>query len=233
MSLKILEELANRTRLRFLVHEKKTEARERLLEYLRSYPTGKSETAFLTSIGLSEEKVGQLERVRAELMDMSRYANNDTWFASFQDRFQAMLDDAAEARVAYYARRVAISTAISPNALVDTLLTSYCGFMMIADLCRIYNLRVGSIGTIVLLGHVFLNAYVAGQLDDFEDAVTSSIETFWAEIGTHVGSQAVDAAIGIFVGKAGSRAVSGMFNYLLMKRLGRYAVSSLRPIQVS
>jgi uncharacterized membrane protein YcjF (UPF0283 family) len=121
-------------------------------------------------MGLSEEKVSQLERVRAELIDMTRYASNDAWFALFQERFQAVLDEVAEARVAYYARRVAISTAISPNALVDTLLTSYCGFMMLADLCRIYNLRVGSIGTIVLLGHVFLNAYVAGQLDDFISA---------------------------------------------------------------
>jgi uncharacterized membrane protein YcjF (UPF0283 family) len=123
-------------------------------------------------------------------------------------------------------------TAASPNALVDSSLTAYCCFMMLADLCRIYNLRVGRLGTIVLLGHVFFNAYVAGQLNELESVTEASLETFYQEIGLHLGSPLLDAAAGASFSKLGARATSGMLNYLLLKRLGRYAVRSLRPVQI-
>jgi hypothetical protein len=232
ISLKGLEQLSQRTRLRWLVHEKKGEAKEHLSSYLQSHPVGTpQESSILVALGLSEEKIRQLQTTRADLLDMNRFASNDAWFALFGTRFQAILDETAQDRISYFARRVGLMTAVSPNALVDSLLTFYCGFMMIGDLCRIYNLRVGRLGTIVLLGHVFFNAYIAGELNELEGVTEAGLEGFWAEIGAHVGSQALDATIGKVVSKVGSRTISGTLNYLLMKRLGRYAQRSLRPVQ--
>jgi uncharacterized membrane protein YcjF (UPF0283 family) len=233
VTLRGLEQLSQRTRLRWLVHEKKSEARQHLAAYLQAFPIGLAEEAkFLRGLGLSEENLRQLHQVRADLLDMNRFASNDAWFDRFGTKFQAVLDELAEARIAYYARRVAVTTAVSPNALVDSLLTFYCSFMTLGDLCRIYNLRVDRLGTVMLLGHVFFNAYVAGQLNELESVMEAGLDSFWQEAGVHLGSSAVDKLAGASFSKLGARATSGYLNYLLLRRLGRYAAKSLRPVQV-
>jgi uncharacterized membrane protein YcjF (UPF0283 family) len=66
--------------------------------------------------------------------------------------------------VSYWARRTAFGTAVAPNAVADTGLTLYFSFALLADLCTIYNLRAGRLGTMVLLTRVFFNSYLAGQM---------------------------------------------------------------------
>jgi uncharacterized membrane protein YcjF (UPF0283 family) len=228
--LKGLEEVAQRTRLRHLVQKKRGEAREQLLLYLRGYPVEQErDRKVFAALGLEEAALQNLTRARAELADVNRFTTTDEWFGAVRDRFQVILDEAAEQRVIYFARRVGVLTAVSPNTLVDTLLALTCSFTMLADLCRIYNLRVGRLGTAILLGRIFFNAYLAGQLNELEGLTETGIQSFLSETGLHLGL-AGDAVTAKAAGKFGARAASGLLNYYLLKRLGRYAIRLLRPI---
>lgn len=225
--------LSQRTRLRRLVQEKKEEAREWLQRYLSEYPlTEHRERKTLNQLGLADEQLQRLVAVRTELQDGNRFAGTDQWLADFRDRFQSQLDQAAARRVSYFAKRVAIMTAASPNTLVDTLLTGYCSFSLLGDLCRLYNLRVTRLGTGVLLVRVFFNAYLAGQLNELEGVTETGIQSIVGESGVHFGSMAMDATVGKVIGKVGARAASGALNYFLLRRLGFYAVRLLRPVHV-
>lgn len=227
-----LAELSQRTHLRWLAQEKKAEAKSALEAYLRAYPLGTArERVALAVVGLTDEPAQALDRARADLLDVNRFAGHDQWIDDFRGRFQGPLDVAAAARIVSYARRVAVMTAASPNALIDTLLTGYCGFAMLADLCRIYNVRVGRLGTAVLLGRVFFNAYLAGQLNEFEGVTEAGIQGLMSEGGVQFGSFALDAVTGKILGKIGARAASGALNYFLLKRLGTYAARLLRPVR--
>lgn len=230
---KTLQQLAQRTRLRWLVQEKAAEAREHLAGYMRLYPfTSDKERKALGFLGLTAEHFTQMETARQQLLDANLFASSDTWFNDFRERFQKPLDEVAEGRIVYYARRVAFFTAASPNALVDTLLTGYCSFMLLADLCRIYNLRSSRLGTAILLTHVFFNAYMAGQLNELENVTSTGIEGLVTESGLRLGSMAADATLAKIAGKLGSRMASGVLNYFLLQRLGKYAVRLLRPVAV-
>jgi uncharacterized membrane protein YcjF (UPF0283 family) len=232
--LEMLQQLAQRSRWRSLVHARTREAREHLVGYLRLYPLGSpAERKVLVRLGLPEERLASLEQTRDELLDPDRYASLETWFGDFRDRFQRLLDEAADRRIIIYARRVAVLTAASPNTLVDTLLTSYCSFMMLADLCQLYNLRATRLGTAVLLTRIFFNAYVAGQLNEFETVTSSGLESLINESGLHLGSTAAEAVTAKVAGKVGARVASGALNYFMLRRLGRYAVRLLHPVAVA
>lgn len=231
--LKGLEEVARRTQLRHLVQQKKGEAREQLCAYLRTYPLdSERDRKGLETLGLSRETLEVLGRTRSELLDVNRFTTTEEWFSAVGGRFQSSLDGAAQTRIVYYARRVGVMTAVSPNTLMDTLLTLTCSFSMMADLCRLYNLRVGRLGTAVLLARVFFNAYLAGQLNELEGITESSIQGFVSETGLHLGTVATDAAAAKAAGKLGARAAAGLLNFYLLKRLGNYTARLLRPIHV-
>jgi uncharacterized membrane protein YcjF (UPF0283 family) len=233
VKLQSLTALSQRTRLRRLVQEKKDEARAWLQTYLSEYPlTEHRDRKALNQLGLTEEHLGRLAAVRTELLDGDRFAGTDQWLDDFRGRFQAIIDEAAAGRVSYFAARVAIMTAASPNTLIDTLLTGYCSFNLLGDLCRLYNLRVTRLGTGVLLVRVFFNAYLAGQLNELEGVTETGIEGLVGQSGVHFGSMAMDATVGKVIGKVGARAASGALNYFLLRRLGRYAARLLRPVHV-
>lgn len=227
-----LAALSQRTHLRWLVLRKKTEAKAHLEAYLTAYPLEKlGDRKRLATVGVSEKVLSALETGRRDLLDGNRFSGCDDWFVLFRERFQTPLDGVAAERIACYARRAGVLTAVSPNTLIDTLVTAYCGFCMLGDLCRVYHLRVGRMGTAVLLARIFFNAYLAGQLNEWEDVTGAGIENVMTESGLHLGSVAADATAAKVLGKVGARAASGALNYFLLKRLGQYAVRLLRPVQ--
>jgi len=221
-----LQELAGRTRLRWLAHAKSAEAKARLEEYLRTFPvdTDRDRRA-LERVGLTPAAAAELRRVRDELLDPARFASSDQWFARFRGGFQGPLDAAADARIRYWAKRTGVLTALAPNALVDSLATTYFGFAMLADLCRVYNLRAGRTGTAVLLARVFFNAYLAGQLTEWEKLTEEHINQLFTP-----GGPLYELAAARVVSKVGTKAAGGVLNYFLIGRLGRYACRLLRPV---
>ncbi len=231
LRLRGLEELHARTRLRWLAHAKTQEARARLEEYVRTYPidTPKGLKA-LARVGVTPAASGELAKVRDELLDPARYASAGEWFGRFRDGFQSRLDAAADARIKYWANRAMLVTAVSPNGLVDSLSTSYFGFAMLADLCRVYNLKAGRTGTTVLLARVFFNAYLAGNLNDLEKLAEDQYDHLFEQGFQVVGVGVSSNVVGKFLGKVGAKATTGYLNRVLLGRLGRYACRLLRPV---
>ena len=114
---------------------------------------------------------------------------------------------------------------MSPNALADTGLTLYFSFAMLADLCTIYNLRAGRLGTMVLLSRVFFNSYLAGQLNEMEGWTADQIQHL---VEPHL--PASELVLGKLFSKIGAKASAGAVNYLLLSRLGKYGCRMLRPV---
>jgi len=221
-----LEELNQRTRLRWLAHARAASARGLLELYLREFPIGtEKDRRRLKSVGLTDESFNGLEKVKAELLDPEKFTTTGEWFERFRTGFQQKLDDAAESRVKYWAKRTGLVTALAPNGLVDSAASMYFGFAMLTDLCRVYNLRAGKTGTAVLLGRVFFNSYLAGQFNEWEKLTEEQLNQLLAPHGPLYELTAAKV-----FSKAGAKVTSGILNYYLIKRLGGYACRLLRPV---
>ncbi len=221
-----LEELHQRTRLRWLAHAKAAEARQRLEQYLREFPMGTPKQAKkLAVVGLSAERVEELAKVRAELLDPAKFTGTSEWFERFRTGFQQVLDSAATDRIGYWSRRSGITTAVAPNGLIDSAAMLYFGFALLADLCSVYHLRAGKTGTAVLLGRVFFNSYLSGQLNEWEKLTEEQIQHLMLPHGPLAELTAAKV-----LSKVGAKATTGLLNYFLLSRLGRYACRLLRPV---
>lgn len=226
-----LEELQSRTRLRWLAAAKTDEARTRLARYVLDYPIGTpAQVAKLARLGVAAEVAGRLLAVRAELADVAGFGSSAQWFERFRSGFQGPLDEAAEARVRHWANRAMLVTAASPNSLIDGVSSLYFGFAMLSDLCVIYNLRAGRTGTAVLLGRVFFNAYLAGQLNDLEGLIEGHADHAFEQAFTTLGVGVGSGLASQFLGKVGAKATTGYLNRLLLMRLGKYSCRMLRPV---
>ena len=226
LRLKGLEELNKRTRLRWLAHAKTAEAKTRLEEYLTTYPIRtEKERKKLANVGVTPEIAGQLAKVRDDLLDPAKFSSSGEWFERFRTGFQAKLDEAADARIRYWAKRTGMVTALAPNALIDSAASLYFGFTLLADLCQVYNLRTGTTGTAVLLGRVFFNSYLAGQLNEWEKLTEEQLNQLVSPNGP-----LYELTAARVLSKVGAKAASGLLNYFLLQRLGRFACRLLRPV---
>lgn len=226
LRLKGLEELEKRTKLRWLVNAKVKEAKAQLENYLREFPLAAGrEQKRLVALGMNESLARELSQIRDKLLDPNSWPSDDVWFDAFRETFQARLDEIASARVNYWARRTALGTAVSPNTLSDTLMTLYFSFTLLADLCAIYNLRAGKLGTAVLLARVFFNAYLAGQMNEMENMTAEQIQNL---VAPHI--PASELLLAKVLGKMGAKASAGVINFFLLNRLGKYASRMLRPV---
>lgn len=226
LRLKGLEELNKRTRLRWLAHAKTAEAKTRLEEYLTTYPIRtEKERKKLAAVGVTPEIAVQLAKVRDDLLDPAKFSSSNEWFERFRTGFQAKLDEAADARIRYWAKRTGMVTALAPNAMIDSAASLYFGFTMLADLCQVYNLRTGTTGTAVLLGRVFFNSYLAGQLNEWEKLTEEQLNQLVSPNGP-----LYELTAARVLSKVGAKAASGLLNYFLLQRLGRFACRLLRPV---
>lgn len=217
IQLKGLQELAARQTGRRQANRRAEEGKRIARGYVEDCPISPK----LAEVGFGDEDIKELEGARQRLMDDSRTSGAREWLEEFRNGFQGVLDRVANGRIQYYARRVGLKTAASPNALIDTLVALYCAFMMLTSLARIYNLRLGGMGTTVLLVRVFFNAYLAGQTNELEDLAGENIQH---ALGLSEGLW------GAIVGKVGAKAATGSLNYFLLCRLGKHAVKLLRPV---
>jgi uncharacterized membrane protein YcjF (UPF0283 family) len=226
-----IQELANRTRLRWLAAAKSAEARAQIEKYLREYPIEtERDRRGLAKLGLTDEAVAKLKVVRAELLDSDRFASTEQWFARFRDGFQSVIDSAADSRVKYWSNRIWVLTAVAPNAVVDSGATLFYTFSMLTDLCQLYNLRAGRTGTAVLMGRTFFNAYLAGQGTEWEKLAEDQYDQLFHEAMNAVGVGVSANLVGKVVGKVGAKVTTGYLNRVLLIRLGRYASRLLRPV---
>jgi len=212
-----LSELGRRSSLQ------RQEAMESLISYLTDYPI--EDASFKLPMDnakrneLLEAKQNLLGQWQSRLRQMP-----DEWVKRFVEMFQNLLDKEADGRVQQAARMVAFKTAVSPNPLVDTAIVLFWSFKILGDLCRLYNLRVGTFETLALLSRVFFAAYIAGQLDEWEEHAKESFE------GMLEGMLGADVLKSI-VARVGAKTGAGLANYFLMRRIGKKAIEMLRPIR--
>ena len=179
----------------------------------------------MVAVGVTPEIAVQLAKVREDLLDPAKFSSSGEWFDRFRTGFQAKLDEAAATRINYWAKRTGMVTALAPNAMVDSAASLYFGFTLLSDLCQVYNLRTGSTGTAVLLGRVFFNSYLAGQLNEWEKLTEEQLNQLMAPHGP-----LYELTAARVFSKVGAKAASGMLNYFLLMRLGRFACRLLRPV---
>jgi uncharacterized membrane protein YcjF (UPF0283 family) len=192
-----------------------------LRAYLEGYELDETGAAPLHVLGLSETELDGLRAARGRLLDPGRFSGNHRWLEDYRDDFQGVLDRLAAGRVERFARRAAWKTAVSPNALLDTLIVGYLSFALLTDLCRIYRLRLGAGGTALVLAHVFFVVYLSGEIDNLEDTAAEGVQSLF---------DSSNELVGFAIGKFASKGAAAALNYALLGRLGRSALRLLRPL---
>jgi len=211
---------------------RKKEARVQLIEYLKRYDLESKEfESALAVAGVSEDQ--ELSRIRQNRQRLMTAEFEDTqrWLEEFRDGFQSPLDLAAERVIGKYMKRIGIATAAVPKGLIDSLIVTWGSVNMLRELCVIYNLRLGRIGTFVLLGKVFRNVFIAGEMSDVTNAVVQDL-SMRIHDGIGVTSDALTSVAATAGGKILGRVSEGLINALLIRRLGYGAQKILRPCSV-
>jgi uncharacterized membrane protein YcjF (UPF0283 family) len=220
VSLHDLAALAERRELRAVVRRRTVEAVRRLQRYLRGYNLDdRTNLAALARFGLD---VRALRTAKDWLLDHDNYASADAWIIEFRRRFQQPLDEAARARLNAYAIRATLGTAASPNGLVDSAIVLASCFSFLAELCSLYNLRLGKLATGKLLAWSFANSYLAGQIEHFTDHL--------AHLDIHWAGEEATAAVMQVLRPFAAKTAEGAANGLLLRRLGRQAIKLLQPV---
>jgi uncharacterized membrane protein YcjF (UPF0283 family) len=202
---------------------RRQESMDQLGEYLREYPL---DGDFSNSSNFEEDTWRHLRQAREDLVDSWWHrlrATPEHWITRFREDFQSHLDRCANEKVHQAAVIVAFKTAVSPLPLVDMAIVVFWSFRMMSDLCRIYHLRVGTFGTAALLTQVFIHAYVAARMDEWEEHAADKLEQI-------LGQLPVPDLAKTLVSRVGSKAGAGLANYFLMRRLGSRASRLLRPV---
>jgi len=219
VSLKVIGALESRRELRELSRQELREARSRLVRHLEGFRLeGDRAGSELFALGFQEEEVEALKNQKQRLLDPNLSPSADEeWIREFREGFQAALDRAASRRIKTFALRVGLKTAIIPISLVDAVIVVYSSFMLIGDLCRIYNLRMGGLATAVILARAFVHAYLAAEIEEMSEKVFDSILDS-------------EGLVSQLAGAIAPKLVEGKANAFLIWRLGRAASALLRPV---
>lgn len=218
LRLKGLKALAARGRLQLAAREKLEGAARELVKYMEEYPLDKPDALF--AAGLAEGDVPALRDQRRRLVERQNVVAARLWVQDFQDRFQVVIDKAAQRRVRGYATRAGVKTAASPFPLLDNLIILHTSLSMLGDLMRLYNLRVGAASTVWVLARVIGQAYLAGEMQGITEAIADAVP----EYGGELGGQLLNLAK-----KVGSKVGEGAINGIFIHRLGRASMALLQP----
>ncbi len=224
-----MQELSRRAELRALVQRDKSTAKKNLQGYLEAYPLDAIAASGAPGLfQMDPATIQKLRDARDLLLDQDRFSDYDGWLRDFQLRFQEPLQGEADAVVRNWMRLVGIKTALSPYALLDSIIVLYCSYGMIGDLCRIYNLRMTKPGLVRLMAYTLFNAYAAGQIEDHAPDLAQIVEPTWLVDAVHaIGGGLADK----IVGKALPKVASGAANAVLTYKLGKATIALLRPVE--
>ncbi len=219
IAMRTLRELQERDDLRRTATLAFREARRKLERYVRSYPHDKRR---LQKLGFADVEVEALRLAREDLLSgQASRSTEDAWLADCEQNFVSVLDEAARRRVKRCARQVGLKTAVAPTGFIDGAIVIVNAHIMVADLCRIYNLRTTKVGTTAILLRTALNLLVATQLED-------ATQELWEAAERNLGKGIRGLPV---IGPIVSRTAEGSANYVLCRRLGRAVMRHLRPLR--
>jgi len=222
----VLTQLAERGRMhQAIAREQFGSAVTQVKAYLAKYPDLHEAKARrkLQRLGISESVTLELSNARDALLDDAKRGDERAWLARFERDFQRHLDEAARVRIKRASWQAGLATAATPNKAVDMALVIAIGTTLVADLCRIYNVKADRFSMVLVLGRVVTSAFVAGNLQDL------------GKEGATVMSDQLQGAMGVIgaklVGGVASRAAEGAINGMLVRRLGRTTRQMLQAVR--
>jgi uncharacterized membrane protein YcjF (UPF0283 family) len=226
ISVKALQELGRRSQLRQQAAGLLQEAKTRLIRFVQEYPLeSEADKEKLTRLGFSQEAVELMAQNREQLLSSAKEEGCEAWLAQMDSRFVAILDQAARKRITRYAWMVGVKTAAAPTGFVDASIVLINAYRLMEDLCRIYRLRSGGIGTASILTRIFINAFAAARIEEWMDSATQHLMDTAAQ-----GTDGMAAFFKVISGGVLSRAAEGGANAFLLVRLGAAGIHYLRPI---
>lgn len=164
-----------------------------------------------------------LVAAHADLLN-PRHGHTHKWLEELNEHFLSPLDAVAQQRVKHYAKRVGVKTALAPMGYMDSTIVIVNSYLLLTDLCDLYNIRAGRWGTLRLLVRLAFNTAIAGNLDQpaemLEQELRDSVQDWTATIAAQ------------FVGKLVAKVAEGGTNALLIYRLGKAAIRELRPLRL-
>ena len=226
ISLRALRELSARSQLRRQAAGLLNQAKERLVRFLEEYPVeSDADKARLARLGFPPAVLELLAENRRQLLKSAPEESCEGWLNQFEARFVVLLDRAARRRVTRYSWLVGVKTAAAPTGFVDTSIVLINAYRLMDDLCQIYRLRAGGVGTLSILVRIFVNAFAAARMEEWMDSATQHI----MDAGSQ-GGEGMAAFFKVIGGGVLSRAAEGGANAFLLVRLGAAGIHYFRPL---
>lgn len=196
----------------------------RLQRFLEEYPLDESDEPTLLRLGFkADDNIKYLRQRRAEWLHPGDGSYRRRLERFNQEFLSQQLDVIAKQRIADYAKLVGLKTAVAPTGFLDTAIVLTNAYRLIADLCRIYNVRGNRWSTFKIFVQVLLNAITASKLEDATECLTPQIQEEISELAGSLVAQ-------VF-GKVLTKAAEGGANALLIYRLGHLTLREIRPIK--
>ncbi len=154
--------------------------------------------------------VQQVELFEKELPSMM----DDEVLTRLEELVITPMDQKAKALIAKYANQTAISTAISPVAVIDAVLILSRSHIMVKEIAKVYNLRPNLMGEMALVKKVFVNLAFAGVSDIM---INHSHDILGASI----------------LSKVSAHGAQGVANGILTARVGLGTLKACRPLPLT
>lgn len=221
VSLAALNQLHERSATRLSALEQSLKAAQRLEEFVKEFPLAATEVSRLKKLGF-EAEIESLQQHRDRLLDSAR-GGPQLFIRDVNDHFLSQIDEVAKRRIHQYSKQVGWKTAAAPTGLLDTCIVLVHSYLLIGDLCRIYNVRTTPGSTLVIMGLSLVNMIAASGMEDVTEHAANVV---------FKGLEGAPIVGGVIKGVT-TRAAEGAANALLLRRLGYATLRQLRPIQVA
>jgi len=207
------------------MNSQRSATRSVIRNFLRDYPKTKEQISLLGAGGIGSS--GSAISAQDFFNRIDQVLSNDEvnigqWLKSVNSGVIQPLDSAADRLILSSAIKVGVKTAISPRGVIDSLIVLTHSWLLIRNLCRLYNLRPNGWEICIIFGFSGFNALVSDKGDD----AASSIQKEIADNGANYVSGLAANALGLLT----SRAAEGSVNGLLIHRLGYQVKKYIRPI---
>jgi uncharacterized membrane protein YcjF (UPF0283 family) len=225
ISTKAMKKLSERRCMQEDIQKRSAKSKRELKKYLGSYFLDGKKRNQLRKMGMTEEDLEKLDIGQRYLLE-SRLSTED-WIEDFGKKFQAVLDDFANKRVEKHANYVGVGTATVSIAMIDRWIVLYGCMAMIKDLLVIYNLRPAFGQSLLIFSKSIIYIYMSGLVEDAAEVATQSAVDFSQKLT----EDGVNVLSGPITKVVGAKVTEFLVNKILLKRLGKRAISLLQPVR--